>query len=303
MNLNDLDTFIRVAESGSFTHAAQDLGVPKSTVSRRVSRLEEQLGVQLLQRTARSFGLTDDGLLLRSRCGPALREIIDVERALADASDKPRGTLRVTAPRDLGSTRAFAAILSGLREQWPAVAVEVDLSTRMVDLVEEGFDVAVRVHNGPLPDSASLMVRPVGAVHGGLFASPSYLSEHGSPQAVANLSEHECVAARGPAPVVRWVLQQDGDAHRQTIAVDAAFAANDYGLVLSALVAGAGIGLVPTFLAADHVQRGELVPVLPQWRTAQGSVSLVWPASRHLAPRVRAFIDLMSERMGAAFEG
>jgi DNA-binding transcriptional LysR family regulator len=296
MNLNDLLTFVRVAETGSFTRVAGELGVPKSTVSRRVVRLEEALGLELIVRGPRGLHVTEHGAILRDRCSPALREIADVERAVVDAGEVPRGLLRVTAPKDLGTTLLFANLLGQFRSRYPEVTLELDLGTRRVDLVEEGFDVALRVHSDKLPDTSGLMMRQLGAVVGGLFASPAYLQRRSKPKKLSDLGKHECVCAGGSRGPVRWRLLRDESDEEVEIRPTPTMIANDYAFVLSALLAGTGVGLLPTFLAEPHVARGELVRVLPSARTAQGIVSLVWPATRHLSPRVRAFIDFMSEQ-------
>ncbi len=297
MNLNDLQTFVRVAETGSFTRVAEELGVPKSTVSRRVVRLEQALGLELLHRGPRGLYVTEHGAVLRDRCSPALREIADVERAVVDAGEAPRGVLRITAPKDLGTTAFFARLLTEFRRRNPEVTLDVDLGTRRVDLLESGIDVAVRVHSDRLPDTTGLMMRQLGAVVGGLFASPAYLAVAPKLERVADLERHQCVSAVGPRGEVRWRLQRGRAGDPQEVTPPASLVANDYGLVLSLLVSGAGIGLLPTFFAQANVERGELVQVLPSMRTAEGAVSLVWPATRHLSPRVRAFIDFMSEHI------
>lgn len=299
MNLNDLQTFVRVAETGSFTRVADELGVPKSTISRRVVRLEESLGLELLHRGARSLHVTEHGAILRDRCAAALREIADVQRAVADAGDTPRGSLRITAPKDLGTTSLFARLLTEFRARFPEVTLDVDLGTRRVDLVEEGFDVAVRVHSDRLPDTTGLMMRQLGSVVGGLFAAPEYLERKGKPKKPQDLTKHDCVCAGGPRGEARWRLQKGASGEPFEIEPNATLLANDYGLVLSALLAGGGIGLLPTFFAQASVDRGDLVQVLPGLRTGEGAVSLVWPATRHLSPRVRAFIDFMTEHVRA----
>jgi len=301
MNLNDLLTFVRVAETGSFTRVAEELGVPKSTVSRRVVRLEETLALELIHRGPRGLHVTEHGAILRDRCSPALREIADVERAVADAGEAPRGLLRLTAPKDLGTTAFFAGLLAQFRAQNPEVTLELELGTRRVELVEEGFDVALRVHSEHLPDTSGLMMRQLGTVAGGVFASPAYLERRGKPKKPADVIKHDCVCAGGHRNVIRWRLLREGSDEETAVTPSPTMIANDYAFVLSALLAGAGIGLLPTFLAQPHVERGELTRLFPSMRTAQGTVSLVWPATRHLSPRVRAFIDFMSEhaRSGA----
>lgn len=297
MNLVDLDTFIRVAEAGSYTQAAAELGVPKSTVSRRVSRLEDALGLELLQRSPRAVSLTEHGKQLHARCGPALQEISDVERALADASGDPAGTLRITAPHDFGATRFFTTLLLEFRRRWPCVDLDIYLTERVVDLVEEGVDVAFRLHVAPLPDSSSLIARRVGTMSAGLWASPAYLDAHGKPRTPRSLVKHDCITHAAAAVRSQWGLRKRGTRDLQQFAIAPAIVCNDFSLILRALVDGAGIGFAPAFLAGPHARRGELVRVLPSWESTEGTMSLVWPATRHMAPRVRALIDFVGERV------
>lgn len=297
MNLTDLDTFVRVAETGSFTKAAAELDVPKSTVSRRVSRLEDDLGVELLQRTPRAFSLSEHGKRLQRRCAPALRELLDAERSVADEEAEPRGRLKISAPYDLGNTRYFAELVKSFQDQWPEVSIEIVLANRLVDLVEEGFDLTFRLNPAHLPGSSSLMTRQVIRVETGLYASPDYLKKHGRPKRASELKSHRCITnAMAPRhlvpPVARGV-----DAPRAE--VNPFVIANDFSMILALVQAGVGIGLLPEMLAGPHTRRGELERVLPRQALPQGHLSLVWPATRHMAPRVRAFIDHVMDQVKA----
>jgi len=272
MNLTDLNTFVSVAEKGSFTQAAAALGVPKSTVSRRVARLEDQLDTALLLRKARSFSLTEHGRQLQTRCAPALREIADTERALAEASGAPRGRLRITAPLDVGSSPAFSRLLVGFRDRWPEVSVEVELTQRIVDLVEEGFDFALRPHIEEVPGGDGLMARRLGTIRLKLYASPAYLDQRGNPEHPRELKRHCCVTHYLSQLREAWPLQRGGRGRSTPYAISPQLIANDFSLLISALVAGGGIGLAPEHLAAPNLERGELAPVLPDWTTGVGGI-------------------------------
>jgi len=167
--------------------------VPTSTVSRRLSRLEEELGEQLVLRTARSLRLTEAGAAVHERCAQPLRDIEDVARAVRDHDAEPQGELRITAPTDLGSTEPFVRHLTGFRAAFPRVRLHVDLTDRVVDLVAERVDVAIRVHLAPLPDRSSLMARRLATIHAGLFASQAYVATHGLPEAAEDLATHVTV--------------------------------------------------------------------------------------------------------------
>ncbi len=282
MNLNDLDTFIAVVEAGTFSATAEKLRVPKSTVSRRVARLEEELGVALLNRASRSFEISDDGRALYDRCAPALRDIADVERDLADSDAAPRGRLCVTTSIDFGTTDYVADLLAAYGERCPEVRVDLQITNRMVDLLEENVDIAFRTHVGALPGRDDLVARRICPVSIGVYASPRYIERFGRPAGMNDLARHR-VVAHGTNYLAAWPAAPS-------------VTADDYRPVAAILAAGAGIGVLPDFVASPYTARDRLVRVLPDWTVPPATLSVVWLRSRHLAPRVRAFIDLAVER-------
>lgn len=285
MNLNDLETFVVVAEVGTFSAAAEWLDVPTSTVSRRVARLEEDLGIALLKRSARSIALSDDGRALADRCTPAIRELGRVERGLGDTADTPRGALRITTSIDFGSSDFFTQLISAYAMEFDEVDVEFEITNRMVDLLEEGFDVAFRIHSGSMPDRDDLVVRRLGRLSIDLYASPDYVQQHGPISQLDQLAEHPIIGHAGP--------QQD------LPSVEPRILANDYGPLSAILADGAGIGALPIFVAAPLMRRGELVRLDLPLETPSANLFLVWLRSRHLAPRVRALIDLAADHANA----
>lgn len=285
MNLNDLVAFVRTAELGTFSRAADELGVPKSTVSRRVSRLEEELGLALLVRSSRSFVLSDDGRALYERASPALREVADVERDLLDSASTPRGLLRLTASIDFGSSVMLTSLLAEYARRYPEVRVELQLANRVVDLLEESFDVGFRTHTAPLPGRDDLVARRLGPVEVAVYGSPAYLAEHGRPTTTAELAAHRTLAHTG--------------AYRHAWPVRPHLTADDFGPLAGMIACGAGLGMLPAFVACPFVQTGRLEAVEMDWDLPRATLSLVWLRSRHLAPRVRAFIDLAVEQMAA----
>ena len=286
MNLNDLETFILVVEVGTFSGAAETLGVPKSTISRRVARLEEELGIALLKRSSRSFEISDDGRALYDRCGPPLRDIADVERDLADSEAAPRGHIRLTTSIDFGTTSYLASLLAAFATRYPEVQVDLQLTNRVVDLLDENIDLGFRTHTQPLPSRDDLVARRVGTVTIGVYASHEYLAREGTPTTLGDLSGHRTVS-HGKAYLAEWP-------------VEPCLTADDYRPVAAMLAAGAGVGVLPDFVAAPYVRRDRLVRVLPEWSVSPATLSLVWLRSRHLAPRVRAFIDMAVERAAEA---
>ena len=288
MDLNDVLTFARVVRAGSFTAAARELGVQKSSVSRRVSALEEHLGARLLQRTTRALRLTDEGRVFYDHCQRALAELQDAEEALGGMGARPKGLLRITAPLSFGF---LGPIVAAFLQRWPEVEIELVCTDRVVDLVEEGFDVAIRA--GKLPDS-SLIARRVGSLPRFLVASPSYLRRRRTPRTPADLAAHDCVsfgARRSP-----WLLQSEGASIE--VAVASRLLVNDYDLLRQTIVAGLGIGLLPEPDCVQPLADGRLKRVLPAWTGVETPIHAVYPSLRHLSSKVKAFIDHLQVEMG-----
>jgi len=282
VNLNDLATFVLVVEAGTFSGAAERLGVPKSTISRRVARLEEELGLALLKRATRSFDISDDGRALYERCAPALRDIADVERDIADSEGTPRGRIRLSTSIDFGTTTYLAELLSDYAARFPEVGVDLQLTNRVVDLLEENIDLSFRTHSRPLPSRDDLVARKLGQVDIGVYASPTYLAQAGWPRHIDELAGHRTLS-HGKAYLAGWATEPQ-------------LTADDYRPVAAMMAAGAGVGLLPDFVAGPFLAQERLVRVLPTWKVPPATLSLVWLRSRHLAPRVRAFIDLAARR-------
>ena len=290
MNLSDLQTFILVAEGSSIKGAAERLGVPKSTVSRRVRRLEDELGLNLLMRTARSVRLTSPGERLFQRCRPALMEIDEVERGLADVDSAPRGLLRVTASADAGRLPNFVDFLCRFTDTYPEIHIELELTNRFVDLISEGFDIAFRPHVAPLSNTTSLMTKRLGAATICLFASSAYLEARGRPRRPDDLATHDLLTHAMPRLRETWSLEHRKKTATVAVARRARLVANDFSVLAGAAEKNQGIAILPNFFR----NWGALEPVLPSWQLTQGSLSLIWPVSRYEAPRVRAMIDFAS---------
>ncbi len=292
MNLSDLATFVQVAEHGTLSGAARALGVPKSTVSRRVSRLEDGLGVPLLVRTGRAIALTDDGQRLAMRSAGALRELSDVEEELKESRGTPRGTLRLTCAPDLARQTDVASLLAEYRARWPEVAIDLSLTIRVVDLVEEGFDVALRPNASVLRDAGTIMGKKLSDYAPGLFASRQYVERAGVPSTPEDLMEHDCIAhalmMKTGLPLIR-----DGEERVVSYPVRQAVVVNDFATVADLVRLGAGVGV---FIARPRPE-DEVERVLPRYAVPTSSLWVVWPASRHLSPRVRAFVDLATETL------
>lgn len=300
MNLTGLHAFCLVAETGTISAAATRLGVPKSTVSRRVSRLEDALGLELLRRSPRAVSLTEHGAVLHQRSAASIRELQEATRAVASSDREPSGHLRLTTVPGFGHEHGFVRCVRDFGLKYPKITTHLELTTRLVDLIEEDFDIGIRLHAGDLPGSATLMSRRLVQMERGLYASRAYIAEMGLPVSPGDLADHRLVAhaivdagghhlirheglggETAPLPAPRWLI-------------------NDSTALERFALSGAGLALLSTIEGERSSARGDLVRVLPEYKHRGAIASLIWPASRHLAPRVRAFIDHAVEAFAPA---
>jgi len=293
---NDLLIFAFVAELGSFSRTAERLGLPKSTVSRRLAGLEQRLGERLLLRTTRRQALTEFGQQLLGHARQVADEVEAVAALSAHRQAAPSGRLRVSMPSDFANI-VLADALAAFVALHPAITLELDLSPRRVDLLGEGFDVAVRF--GELPDDGLLAARQLKALSNGLYASPGYLAGHGQPATPDDLLQHEAVrlpAANGePAP---WALAQ-GDQRWEGVP-PGRLMANSPELLVRLAKAGAGIAAVPDDFALADIRKGLLQRVLPGWCLPSHVAWAVFPGRKLMPTKTRAFIDMLRIALGAA---
>ncbi|HEX7666884.1 MAG TPA: LysR family transcriptional regulator, partial [Polyangiaceae bacterium] len=277
-----------VLEAGSFTKAARMLGRDATVVSRRLSALEDRLGVRLVERTTRSVSATEAGEALFERARAILDQLSDAEsEAGAHAGTSPRGVLRLSLPTTFGRMWV-APHLPAFLAKYPGIRIEAAFSNRYVDLVGERFDVAVRC--GQLDDSG-LVVKKVADQHRLLSASPAYLAKHGAPRSPSDLARHACLGFSGLVTHPFWNLV-DGSGKRVAVRTKGPFLADDADAVLAAAVQGLGIMLATDWFAGPELRDGRLVPVLPGWTTDERTaVYIVHPSSRLLPPKTRAFVD------------
>lgn len=287
----DLQAFVAVVEAGSFTAAAERLGSAKSAVSRRVSTLEERLGVQLLRRTTRTLNLTETGRSFYEHSARILADLDEAESAVQQEHGELRGTLRVALPMSFG-VRHMCKPIASFSRRHPKIRFDIDLNDRRVDLVEEGMDLAVRI--GHLPDS-SLIARRLFDVRTVVCASPHYLSSRGEPQSPEELSEHDCLVYSNLSEPGTWHWK-DEQGQRHSVDVNVVMRASNGDLLANAAAHGLGIVIQPTFLAAEAIRRGNLVPILENHAWPVSPAFAVYPPTRHLSYRVRAFIDFLVDR-------
>lgn len=276
-------TFVRTVEARSISRAARELGVPRPTVGRRLARLEEKLGVRLLRRTTRTMVLTDAGEALYQRARGVIAAVREAEQSVRRSDDAVRGTLRVSAPPM--NLLHFGAMISDFIGRYPDVRLELDLTTRHVDLAAGSYDVAIRAAAQLPPGliARNLMRSRLVAV-----ASPEYLARHGTPRRVTEIAKHACLVgfAQGEHPSTHWPLVRGGQ-----VRVEALMATNDLGVLHTAALGGRGVALLPLPLVYDDVAAGKLVAVLPERLGGETQLAVVYPEREFVAPAVRAFVD------------
>ena len=282
--------FASAARHGSFARAGRELGVTASTIAKRIARLEEQLGVKVFHRTTRQVTLTSDGEALFARCEKILADIDELEQLAAGASGEPRGELRINVPITYGK-RVVMPVVAQLLLQHPELRADVRLSDQLCDVVKEGLDAAIRVM--PLPDSR-LASRQVGWQHMLTCASPDYLARKGKPKHPSRLEGHAVVAHRMPTSGRQRPMRFSVDGDTIDVLPACRMLADDGEAMVRAACLGAGIVQVPDYMAVDELEQGLLVEVLPSFRPPPMPISVVWPGTRMMPPRLRAFIDLLA---------
>ncbi|AOK18760.1 LysR family transcriptional regulator [Burkholderia cepacia] len=291
--LGGIAEFVDVVDSGSFAAAALRLGVTRSAVAKVVARLERRLGTRLLQRTTRQLGLTDEGLVYYEQCRRLLAELGETEAALDAGRREPSGRLRVSVPVLFGR-QCVAPVMRRLVERHPRLEIDVSFSDRVADLVNDGFDIAVRV--GPLVDTTALVCRPLGMQQMGICASPAYLAQHGRPAGLDELASHVGIAYSRGGQVVPWrIVGADGDARELRVSARLRF--DDLLAIADAAAAGAGLAWLPCWLMAPYLRDGRLSLVMDSNSVSGAEVFAVRPASRQVPSKVRVVIDALVDEI------
>lgn len=289
-----MQVFTRVVAEGSFVGAGRALGLTRSAVSKGVMELEQILGARLLNRTTRRVSPTEAGRAYYERCVDILAEIEATEMQVSRLHDEPRGVLRVNAPVSFGALYLGDAI-TGFMTAYPDVQVEVALTDRFVDPVEEGVDIVVRI--AALRDS-SLIARRLAPARVVLAASPDYLAQHGAPSAPEDLSGHRCLNYGHTTHLQRWTLTRDGETI--SVLIGAALCSNNGDVLRAAALGGQGIARLPTFLVGPDIREGRLSQVLPDYPPPELGIYAVYAPNRYLAAKSRVFIDWLVDRFGPA---
>jgi len=286
-DLNEIAIFVKVVDAGSFTGAAKTLGLPKSTVSRKITQLEERLGARLLQRTTRTLSLTDTGSAYYNQCSRIIGDIEEANIAVTEMQSKPTGMLRITAPMLFGE-RILSNVVADFLKQYPEIQMDMVLTDQTLDLIQEGIDVAFRV--GELADS-SLIARNVGQVATVTVASPEYLAKHPPINHPTDLRTHDCISFQSNPS---WEFNGP---EKVTVDVKARVKVNDVMSMHRLALEGMGVCTLPTLVCADDIKDKRLQPILCSWPFGAFPIHALYPSNRHLSVKVRTFVEYVVERL------
>ena len=291
MELAELKNFVAVARAGSFAAAAEAIGVPRSTLSKRVQMLEASLGLRLIERSTRKLRLTPDGELLLERATGLLTDADEIESLMRDRNEEPRGRLRVSVPVMLGQ-QIMGQVAADYTARWPETEIDVVLTDRRSHLIEENFDCAIRI--GPLKDS-SYIAKRLAWSHTILVISPTLLDKKSPPSEVDALSDWPTIAFAPAGTTVSWALES-GD-NQIELSPRSAITLGSLHAVREAAIAGGGVALIPALIAADALDDGRLVRILSDWHGPASSINIVYPSRHHPSARLREFIILLENTL------
>ncbi|CTQ53641.1 D-malate degradation protein R [Roseibium album] len=292
MNLTEcMRAFVAVVETGSFTKAGEKLATSKTLASKKVQALENHLGSRLLNRTTRSLSLTESGRLFHDRCLQVLDDLDELEALMQNQVAEPRGKLNITAPSTFGEMYV-APLMPKFRQRHPDVTIDLSLTDRHVDLVDEGFDVAVRI--GELP-SSGLIARKLAPAPVHVCATPAYLEKHGRPTHPNDLLQHQCVIDSNFRNGTSWPFREGEN--RFSVSVKGVLSANSARAVKAYVLADTGLALCPSYVALEELQNGLLEPVLTEFNSFDLNVYALYNSKRNLAPKVRAFVDFLAQEL------
>ena len=292
-NITDLVIFVSVVKAGSLSAAGRELGFSSAVVSKRLQRLEEQLGVRLLTRSTRKLCVTEEGIRYHDYCVRVLAELDEAETLITSGQDQPKGTLRVTVPAAFGRLHIAPLVPEFLR-RYPELRLSLHLSDGIVDIIEDGYDVAVRI--GDMKDS-NLVTRPLGIDRRKVVATPAYLRKFGIPKTPDDLLKHNVLLFANPAPLDQWHFI-DPTGKPCSVKVTGNFETNNCDALRATIFADAGIALRPTWDVWKDIKAGTLQVLLPDYTHPSFKIQAVYPNRRHLSQKVRLFIDLLCEAFG-----
>jgi len=288
--LNAMKLYCRIVESGQLSIAAEQLNLSKGAVSKQLSKLESHLGGRLLNRTTRSLTPTEVGKAFYERAKQILESVEEAECVVSGLTAEPSGTLKINAPMSFGFLHT-AKLLAKYQEKYPKVTLDIDLHDRKVDLIEDGYDLALRIAKHK---DSTLIARRIAPCHLVTVASPEYLEKYGEPKTLNDLKDHKCLLYSYSDSVKSWTLRNP-EGKSQQVAVTGNLVTNNGNLICDAMVNGMGIAVLPTFIAGDAIRSGKAKVILKDWREMGVDISLLYPSSKHLSAKVRAFVDLAVE--------
>ena len=292
--LTAMRLYCAVVENGSLAAASRSLGISPSVVSKQLSRLEDRLGARLLNRTTRRISVTEVGSAYFDRCKRIVADVDEAEAAVSLSHMAPRGLLKITAPTTFAH-RHVTPHLPQFIELYPEVSVQVQVNDRIADLVDEGLDLAIRIAH--LKDS-SLIARRLAPNHRSIVATPDYLKRRGIPECPDDLLEHDLVTWGDGNPINDWHFVVNG--REQLIRTRSTVTINNGDSILAAVLAGGGLAMLASFMTGEYVQSGRLLPVLDEFVREDVPIYAVYPSTRHLSPKVRAFVDFLARTYGPA---
>ncbi|MCC8367626.1 LysR family transcriptional regulator [Xenorhabdus sp. PB61.4] len=283
--------FLYVVEAGSFTLAAERLHMSKSGVAKSISRLENRLGVRLFNRTTRQLSLTDEGLVYSQGCSRALTELENAQLDISTRKVSPSGKLRIDMPVVFGK-KWVMPILLDITEKYPELELDVTLTDRRINLIEDGVDLVIRI--GQLDESATLVAKNLGMQKSVVCASPQYLKKFGYPQVINDLTNHQCITfISGNRPLPWYFIDEQNNT--QSILIQGRISSNHSETILDATLHGHGISLLSNWLVSSYLDNGQLVRLLPDFQTLGFPIHAVWPQNKHLSPKVRVVVDALAK--------
>jgi DNA-binding transcriptional LysR family regulator len=284
---SSMKMYVAVVEGGSFSAAADKLDISRAMASKQIQKLEEHLGTRLLNRTTRRLSLTETGREFYERSIQIIGDVEDAEQIAGQMTRRPQGVLRVTIPLSYGQHR-LATVIGDYTQAYPHVQLDIKLSDRKVDLIEEGLDLAIRI--GAMPQS-DLIARKIGGVRSIICATPAYLARHGTPQTLEDLTKHSCLGYTLSGTGAEWRLEgPDGSV---SVPISGPIKADNGDIIRLAALSDAGIIFQPHFIVGDDIDAGRLVRVLPEWQSVELGVYAVYPSRKHLSAKVRTFVDFL----------
>ena len=293
--LNAMKLYCHIVDAGQLSVAADQLNLSKGAVSKQLAKLETHLGGRLLNRTTRRLTPTEAGIAFYDRAKLILESVNEAECVVTGLTAEPRGTLKINAPMSFGFYY-LGELLAKYQSKYPKMKIDLTLHDRQVDLIEEGYDLALRI--ATLKDS-SLIARKLAPCHLVMCASPDYLQKNGAPQKPSDLKKHQCILYAYNDSVRSWSFENK-QGKKQQVLVDGSLYANNGNLICDALINGMGIARLPTFIIGDAIRAGKAKIILDDWREKPQDISLLYPSSRHLSAKVRAFVDMAVEHFKPA---